>query len=289
MEIPACFATRSLRPQNTSSATAHLLPRVWLKLGFRDNSLTVGLNFAEWMAKQLRNPDTGLLFGVAAWYLWKRRNEKIFQHKWQEASTLAERISCWTQTISAALESNGKALDNHTNKSAVDLAWQPPPPGWVAVNTDGSVKQPNSQAAAGGIIRDHLGRCLGAFSSNLGSCTITRAELMGAAQGLKLAWDQGHRRVQLRLDSRTALNIINSTDSATHRYHILAREIQKLLQQNWEVVTSHTFRECNKSADFLANKGQTVSIGFHLVDSLDPGLRFWTLYDSLGIAQSRLI
>ncbi|CAI0421591.1 unnamed protein product [Linum tenue] len=67
----------------------------------------------------------------------------------------------------------------------------PPHPEWVVVNSDGSVKYPDSLAAAGGLVRDSSGRCLGAFASNLGACTITRAELLGAIQGLRLAWSLG--------------------------------------------------------------------------------------------------
>ncbi|CAI0397149.1 unnamed protein product [Linum tenue] len=53
------------------------------------------------------------------------------------------------------------------------------------INTDGSVQQPSSKAAAGGLMRDHTGKCMNAFISNLGICTITRAEIKAAIQGLR--------------------------------------------------------------------------------------------------------
>ncbi|CAI0400893.1 unnamed protein product [Linum tenue] len=55
-----------------------------------------------------------------------------------------------------------------------------------------------------------MGRCEGAFTCNLGVCSITRAELKGAAEGLELAWHKGYRKVELNLDSSTTINIIKT-------------------------------------------------------------------------------
>ncbi|CAI0544920.1 unnamed protein product [Linum tenue] len=168
-------------------------------------------------------------------------------------------------------------------KTRHELAWLPLPADWIVINSDGSVKQPNSEAAAGGLLRNHLGRCVGAFVTNLGSCSITRAEIIGALTGLQLAWDQGHRKVLLRLDSTTALAILTGKDQESRRYHNLTRRFQNLLQRNWEVHLSHSYRECNKAADYLANKAHGFSLGAHAIDISDPGLNFWTLYDTMGI------
>ncbi|CAI0383552.1 unnamed protein product [Linum tenue] len=104
-----------------------------------------------------------------------------------------------------------------------------------------------------------------------------------------MAWKYGYRKVLLQLDSTTAINILTSQDQTEHRYHNLVLQFQRLLQQNWEVRVSHIYREGNKVADFLANKGHSASIGFHVFESSDPGLTFWILYDVLGISQTRLI
>ncbi|CAL1409924.1 unnamed protein product [Linum trigynum] len=90
------------------------------------------------------------------------------------------------------------------------IAWKPPREGWIQIQTDGSVLPSLGVASAGGLIRDHLGRCLDAFVCNLGSFTITMAELKGAEIGLLRAWEKGFRRVELRLDSSTAISIIKN-------------------------------------------------------------------------------
>ncbi|CAL1382373.1 unnamed protein product [Linum trigynum] len=186
--------------------------QVWNRLGIQETSLTYGLGFAAWLDEHLKRDQEGLLFGVAAWYLWKRRNEEVFHNLTQEDHVLAQRISCWTSTIRQAQENDTASHKDTHERSPQQLAWTPPPQDWVCVNTDGSVKQPGSEAAGGGIIRDWTGKCMGAFVENLGVCTITRAEIMAAIRGLQMAWKNGHRRVLLQLDSTTAINMLTSQD-----------------------------------------------------------------------------
>ncbi|CAI0381292.1 unnamed protein product [Linum tenue] len=62
-------------------------------------------------------------------------------------------------------------------RTEVEISWKSPPPEWVTLNSDGSVLPDTGQAAAGGLIRDHTGRCIAAYARNLGFCSITQAEL----------------------------------------------------------------------------------------------------------------
>ncbi|CAN1163550.1 hypothetical protein LINPERHAP2_LOCUS25080, partial [Linum perenne] len=69
---------------------------------------------------------------------------------------------------------------------------------------------------AGGLIRDYQGRCLAVFSENLGSSSITRAELRGSVSGLQLVWGRGFRKVQLQLDLQCAILLLQSNDHVDH-------------------------------------------------------------------------
>ncbi|CAN1760750.1 hypothetical protein LINPERHAP1_LOCUS7650 [Linum perenne] len=88
-----------------------------------------------------------------------------------------------------AQKRDGAMLDNTLAREDSDIAWDPGPPDWCMVNTDGAVlvSSISSAAAAGGLIRTADGKCLGAFTANLGCCSITRAEMRGAVLGLQLA------------------------------------------------------------------------------------------------------
>ncbi|CAN0859742.1 hypothetical protein LINGRAHAP2_LOCUS7744, partial [Linum grandiflorum] len=55
------------------------------------------------------------------------------------------------------------------------------------LNTNGSVIVHSQQAAAGGVFRHSRGNCSATFSYNLGSCSITRAELTGVVIRMETA------------------------------------------------------------------------------------------------------
>ncbi|CAN1140347.1 Putative ribonuclease H protein At1g65750, partial [Linum perenne] len=88
------------------------------------------------------------------------------------------------------------------------IGWKAGPCDNITINTDGSVLQPLSQAAAGGLLRDYLGRPIRTFVANLGRCSIMRAELRTAEFGLMIAWDRGFKKAHLQLDSMAAITAI---------------------------------------------------------------------------------
>ncbi|CAN0824572.1 hypothetical protein LINGRAPRIM_LOCUS1735, partial [Linum grandiflorum] len=56
----------------------------------------------------------------------------------------------------------------------------------VALISDRSLILETEQASARGLFRDVDGRCLAAYSMNLGICSITRAELRAVVFGYSL-------------------------------------------------------------------------------------------------------
>ncbi|CAN0927047.1 Putative ribonuclease H protein At1g65750 [Linum grandiflorum] len=167
----------------------------------------------------------------------------------------------------------------------MEIWWRPAPQGWVTVTSDGSFIPSSRHAAAGGAVRDWQGRLLGAYTANLESCSITRAELRGAIEGLRLAWQLGHQRVALQMDSKAALSILQAREESSHQHASLVLQFCSLLQRDWIVtLISHVFREGNFLADCLARRGLFVPFGVHSVPLNDLEIRHWVLYDTLGIS-----
>ncbi|CAI0380477.1 unnamed protein product [Linum tenue] len=137
--------------------------------------------------ENLLHEDTGVDFGVICWNLWKQRNEEAMDGKSFNEKGLYCRIDAWMTIIHQAKHRDTfdcwKPPRQH---QTAGITWNPPEVGWIQLQTDGSVIQPSGRAAAGGLLRDHLGRCLDAFTCNLGVCTITSAELKGAIEGLRM-------------------------------------------------------------------------------------------------------
>ncbi|CAN1850138.1 Putative ribonuclease H protein At1g65750, partial [Linum perenne] len=99
-------------------------------------------------------------------------------------------------------------LEATKQKRQIQVSWQAGELGWITVNSDGSVRGNRGKAAAGGLLRDREGNCLRAYAVNLGACSITRAEIRGAIEGIRCAWTEGYRKVEVQMDSQTAIAIL---------------------------------------------------------------------------------
>lgn len=88
------------------------------------------------------------------------------------------------------------------------VSWKPPDEGWIKLNTGGAVERTNQMAAAGGVLRDHLGRWRGGFAMNHGICGVIAAELWAIIKGLELCWDLGFTKVVVETDSLLAAKTI---------------------------------------------------------------------------------
>ncbi|CAN1162510.1 Putative ribonuclease H protein At1g65750 [Linum perenne] len=123
---------------------------------------------------------------------------------------------------------------------------------------------------------------------NLGSCSITRAEMRGAIEGLQRAWDLGYRRILLRMDSVAAINLLMGRGEPTHHHGLETALFKDLCRRDWQVVVRHIFREGNHAADYLASIGYDYPFGSHTVSSSDCNLVYHLRYDCLGISETRL-
>ncbi|CAN1177272.1 Putative ribonuclease H protein At1g65750 [Linum perenne] len=125
---------------------------------------------------------------------------------------------------------------------------------------------------------------------NLGNCSTMRAEMRGAIEGLRRAWDAGYRKVLLQLDSQTAITLLSNEVGARHQHALeTATTFTELRNRDWELVIKHTYREGNRAADYLAGIGYGYPYGSHSISIFDCNLGYFLRYDLLGIAEQRSI
>ncbi|CAN1179214.1 Putative ribonuclease H protein At1g65750 [Linum perenne] len=261
---------------------------VWRNLGFDTSNQYWSCNLSSWI-RDFLGRACSRTFGITLWYLWKARNELIFSDSHNPADALARKIQSWTKTVADAIDRDARLTQDTTVRSLEQIAWDPGPGDLITVNTDGSVLHQPNRAAAGGIVRSSDGRALGAFVANLGSCSITRAELRGAILGLELAWSLNYREVELQLDSRAVVALLSQTDNPTHQHGLEILAFQELCRRNWVVTVRHVYREANKAADFLANSGHDFPLGTHPFPIFDCNLSYFLRHDVLGIPTPRHI
>ncbi|CAN1174668.1 Putative ribonuclease H protein At1g65750, partial [Linum perenne] len=66
-------------------------------------------------------------------------------------------------------------------------------------------------------------------------------------------------------------------------------QFSELYSREWCVSVQHIYREANFAADYLANLGQSLQLGVHVLDYPDPVLADWLRFDLFGSCTSRLI
>ncbi|CAN1181547.1 Putative ribonuclease H protein At1g65750 [Linum perenne] len=267
-----CQSAACSRCGCSSESVIHILRdcpiarQTWSLLGIHQNSTNWQDPPGNWIVSGLCH-DSNLLFGIAAWMLWKSRNESVFSDASATPIQIASRVKTWARLT-------GEALEKDCNYSGRPRARR-----W----------EQQSKAAAGGIIRDHNGRGLVAFTMNLGRCTVTRAELRGAITGLELAWAYGFRKIALQLDSRAAVAILSQGEAPTHQLATEVLAFRELRSRDWQVEIRHVYREANKAADFLASQGHMFPFGIHIFPLSDCNLGHILRYDCLGVSEPRFI
>lgn len=144
----------------------------------------------------------------------------------------------------------------------ISINWQPPPAPWLKLNTDGAVRgilgMPGF-AGAGYILRNHWGNHIISSAIPLGSTMAIVAETKACYLGLKEVVNMRPTHLHLEMDSTTLVHWLTSPLSTEFAYpwqlYHLITDIHKLLRQIQNVRITHIYREGNKAADALANRG----------------------------------
>ncbi|CAN0880337.1 Putative ribonuclease H protein At1g65750, partial [Linum grandiflorum] len=167
------------------------------------------------------------------------------------------------------------------------ISWTSAPPPFITLNTDGSVLATSRKATAGGVLHDSLGNGIAAFSSSLGNCSITRAELTGVIEGMETAGRLGVRHLEVQCDSACAVHFLSQPTIGEHQHTTLV--YKQLLERQWVVRIKHIYREGNHVADTLANIGHELALGTHSIPLATPTLQQWFTYDRVGGFETRRI
>ncbi|KAL2936646.1 hypothetical protein RDABS01_006994 [Bienertia sinuspersici] len=170
------------------------------------------------------------------------------------------------------------------------IRWVGPVYGWVALNTNGAAKGCPGPAGGGGIMRDHVGRCIAKFSTYLGHCTAIRAELLALLEILELAWSKEVRFLDVRMDNQACIQLM-STETGYQGPHMqLIKHCKAIVERDqWIVTFAHCYREANRAADWLANQG--VNQAHPEVEDAAPNSDLMRILneDLMGVAMPRLI
>ncbi|KAK7269582.1 hypothetical protein RIF29_22314 [Crotalaria pallida] len=163
------------------------------------------------------------------------------------------------------------------------VSWNPPATNRVVVNVDGSSMGNPGRAGFGGLIRNYEGDWICGFAGHFGISNNIHMELLAVLHGLKLAWSRGFRSIECRTDRMEVLNLLKGGFNHFHLYASIIASIVDVVRRDWSVMFSHTLREGNQCADFLAKKGACMDANMEVFESPPPGLSNVLLADSMRV------
>ncbi|CAN1193986.1 Putative ribonuclease H protein At1g65750 [Linum perenne] len=165
--------------------------QVWEKvLGIGSTDPFFTLCWEDWWVENLNSLQRKTKFGYICWTLWKCRNERLFEGKLFSADAIVEQSNFWTGVSNIAIaEARLIREGSKTQMAEAPIGWNPAPAPSFTLNTDESVEWATGNASVGGVLRNWQGKSVDAFTTNLGKCSITRAELTGIIIGMERAWD----------------------------------------------------------------------------------------------------
>ncbi|CAJ2653897.1 unnamed protein product [Trifolium pratense] len=166
-------------------------------------------------------------------------------------------------------------IDNYTRHplntrrcDTIFIGWKRPREGWIKLNCDGAFKNSLGLAGCGGLFRNSGGRWIKGYARKIGTCDALSAEMWGMYLGMKLAWSQGFHHLEVESDSKSLVDMITRKVKSNGNPPTLVRRIQELLKLNWQVHFNHTWREGNRSADWLANFSFSLdSFNIHVMEN----------------------
>ena len=233
------------------------------KLGVDTEDLAWKIPLKEWLLGNIEkrimrsDEDWPQMFSVTCWWLWRWRNERCFKSEpripLDQVSFIVARLK---DVREACSREKGPVGSDGPRREEMYVRWRYPSIGWVRLNTDGASKGNPGKAGAGGIIRGHRGELFECFAANCGECSCTRAELMAVLRGLNVAWNGGHRKIVLSVDSEVVVRMLEGDPPTNSPYiHIIRKCIALIRNRDWVVQVEHCYREANRAADWLANYG----------------------------------
>ncbi|CAJ2646723.1 unnamed protein product [Trifolium pratense] len=249
--------------------------RIWDAIGFRNGEFYSQMNLDLWLNNNVKGSGAQL-FVAALWWNWRARNivcvgkENISLYKIVlEVHKLVDIIhSCFPGSI-------------QTNDSMRWISWHPSRQEGYVLNVDGSCLGTSGRTGFGGLIRRSDGSWIIGFSGYLGLKDNTFAELMAIYHGLKIARDLGFSSILCYSDSQTVLDLILKGHSIYHCYAVVITNIQDMLKLNWDITLSHSLREGNFSADWLAKLGSANDTKIKIWESPPEALKSILLSDAL--------
>ena len=201
------------------------------------------------------------LFLFAVWTLWKNQNKVVFENSIPNPTI--DKVCIGQAKEYFYCVSKVKQI---SSRIAIPIRWSKPLQGWHKLNTDGALLGNLGKAGGRGLIRNSEGRWIREFSRSIGYMTSVLAELWALRDGLTLAIQLGIRCLEVELDAKVIVEMLNNADSSNKKFSSLLLDCRSLIASLTQDRVTHVYREVNRYVDFLAKKGCCMREDFVIFD-----------------------
>lgn len=133
--------------------------------------------------------------------------------------------------------------------------WRKPELGCLKLNTDGYIDKDGS--GFGGLFRNYKGDPICAYASKASHDDIFMVELWAIWRGLVLALSLRIDKIWIESDSLSVVNTINRKQPHGPKPSDCLNHIWKMLEKIDRYQVTHTWREANRAADYVAKMNST--------------------------------
>ena len=239
---------------------------LWNHIGFTNSIFFSSIDAYDWLRQRARGPQA-ITFSVGVWWSWRHRNLMCLGGETWSLQCLNYNIKNSIETIVLSFSPSVSVAT--TNRY---IRWNNNNYSGAILNVVGSCHDNPIRIGFGGVLRNETSLFLAGFSGFIPSSDdILLAELSAIYHGLIMAKDLGYAEIACYYDSLVCINLINGPIERYHIYVVLIQDIKNLLRHT-NVTVSHTLREGNQCADFMAKLGASSDIDLLFHESPPVGL-----------------
>lgn len=172
----------------------------------------------------------------------------------------------------------------------LNVKWKAPPRDWIKGNFDGPAKGTPGKVGYGGVIRDHSGNVIDAIAIPISISTSHKAKATATLYIMRLVVDIGNWYLWMERDSLNIINMLNDKTLTTWTIEASIMEIKSLMNKFEKVIFTHTYREGNAVADWIANRAvqHESMLRWHTNLSRNVDLKDLINYDGTYVREGKI-
>lgn len=172
-------------------------------------------NVAQWTASWGENgvfadsrKETLSQIALIGWYIWKARNDFIFNSVPVNPSDTLQRIHHgWNEYFLQGREETIVALADNSTDVDTASGWTPPRVGTVKVNCDASFHRSSPKAAAAAIMRDSKGQFINGIVTSFFAASALQAEAVAVRLACRLVQMYGLSMADIENDNQDLIHL----------------------------------------------------------------------------------